>query len=312
MLLLMGPLRELELKHLIALDAVATERTFAKAADRLGYTQSAISQQIAALERIVGAKIFDRPGGPRPVELTPFGARLLGHGRDLLARVDAVDEDLERFRHGEVGRLVVGAFQSVCSTVLPEVVGRLYALRPGIEVRLVENDFDEELSSQLMLGALDVSFIVGTAPRPAFDTRRLMEDPFVLLARPGQFPDGPVEVADLVGVPMIGQPASSCQLLNESGLRAAGCDPSYVFRSNDNGTVAAMVRAGMGVAVMPQLCVDPDDARISLHPLRPAVPARVISIAWRSDRTLSPPAQQFIELAVEVCERLSVRPALIC
>ena len=77
MLMFMVALRELELRHLVALDAVATEGTFARAAERLGYTQSAVSQQIAALERAVGEKVFDRPGGPRAVELTPFGAELL-------------------------------------------------------------------------------------------------------------------------------------------------------------------------------------------------------------------------------------------
>lgn len=308
--MLMGTLRELEMKHLIALDAVATERTFARAAERLGYTQSAISQQIAALERIVGAKLFDRPGGPRPVELTPLGARLLKHGRDLLARVDAVEEDVDRFRNGDVGRLIVGAFQSVCSTVLPEVVARLYGQRPEVELRLVENDFDEELTGQLMLGALDLSFLVG-ADRPGLVCRPLMTDPFVLIARPGQFPAGPVDIGALSGTPMIGQPPSSCQLLNENGLRAAGCEPNYVFRSNDNGTVAAMVRAGMGVAVMPALCVDATDARIALHPVQPEVPERIISLGWRADRTLSPAAELFIALAAEVCADLEKRPALV-
>ena len=70
-------LRQLDLKHLVALDAVADTGTFGRAAERLGYTQSAVSQQIASLERILGDKVFDRPGGPRPVALTPLGAELL-------------------------------------------------------------------------------------------------------------------------------------------------------------------------------------------------------------------------------------------
>ena len=96
----MSNLRDLEIRHLIALDAVAAEGTFAKAAERLGYTQSAISQQIASLEKVVDAKVFDRPGGPRPVSLTPFGEQLLLAARDLLGRVDSLAEDLQRFRTG--------------------------------------------------------------------------------------------------------------------------------------------------------------------------------------------------------------------
>ena len=90
-------LRDLEVRHLIALDAVATEGTFGRAAERLGYTQSAISQQIAALERLVDGKLFDRPGGPRPVELTPLGAEVLDAARDLLNRVEAAGQRIDIF-----------------------------------------------------------------------------------------------------------------------------------------------------------------------------------------------------------------------
>jgi DNA-binding transcriptional LysR family regulator len=107
--------------------------------------------------------------------------------------------------------------------------------------------------------------------------------------------------------PMIGQHENSCQLLNEAGLRSSGIDPAYVFRTNDNGTVAAMVRAGMGVAVLPLLCTEPDDPRTELHPLTPAIPARRISIAWRAGRTLSPVAQRFVELADDVGAELTER-----
>jgi DNA-binding transcriptional LysR family regulator len=94
-------------------------------------------------------------------------------------------------------------------------------------------------------------------------------------------------------------------LLNEAGLRSAGLDPSYVFRTNDNGTVAAMVRAGMGVAVMPLLCTEPEDPRTELHPLDPPIPGRRVSIAWRAGRTLSPAAGAFVELTTAVCAELS-------
>ncbi len=295
----MSQLRELEFRHLIALDAVASEGTFGRAANRLGYTQSAISQQIASLERIAGETVFDRPGGPRPVELTPFGEQLLAHGRRLLSQLDGIDNELDRFRHGEVGRLTVGTFQSVSATILPRVVGRIRKDHPDLDLTAFESDHDAELDERLTSGELDISFMVGDIP-DAFESAHLLNDPFVLVARPGQFPSGPVALADLAGEPMIGQHENSCQLLNEAGLRSAGIDPSYVFRTNDNGTVAAMVRAGMGVAVLPLLCVEPDDPRTALHQVTPAIPTRHISVAWRKDRTISPAARRFIDLAVEV------------
>ena len=307
MLMLMSLLRDLELRHLFALDAVAAEGTFARAGERLGYTQSAVSQQIAALERAVGEKVFDRPGGPRSVELTPFGAELLRGGRDLLARVDSLADDLDRFREGYTGRLTIGTFQSISSAVLPMVLGRFRAAHPDVEVHLLETDVDEDLEEHLERGQTDVSFLVGwvaDAAQSGFESRLLLTDPFVLIARPGQFPSGPVSLAAFADEPMIGQHPNSCQLLNEAGLRSAGLDPSYVFRSNDNGTVAAMVRAGMGVAVMPLLCTEPEDPRIELHPLDPPIPGRQVSIAWRAGRTLSPTARAFVELTIAVCAEL--------
>lgn len=307
--MIMSTLRELDLRHLVALDAVASHGTFARAAERLGYTQSAISQQIAALERAVGEKVFDRPGGPRAVELTPFGVELLRGGRDLLGRVDALADGLDRFRAGHVGRLTVGTFQSMSSAVLPTVLGRFRSAHPDVEVQLFETDVDEDLEEHLERGQTEVSFLVGRLDDPAqsgFESLLLLTDPFVLVSRPGQFPPGPVPVASFAAEPLIGQHPNSCQLLNEAGLRSAGLDPTYVFRSNDNGTVAAMVRAGMGVAVMPLLCTEPDDPRIELHPLDPPMPGRQVSIAWRSGRTLSPAARAFIELTTAVCAELPV------
>ena len=297
--MIMSQLRDLEFRHLVALDAVASEDTFGRAASRLGYTQSAISQQIASLERIAGEPVFDRPGGPRPVELTPFGEQLLAHGRRLLMQLDGIDNELDRFRHGDLGRLTVGTFQSVSATMLPRVVGRIRHEHPDLDLTVFESDHDDELEQRLASGELDISFLVGDVPT-GFQSAHLLNDPFVLVARPGQFPSGAVDLADLAGEPMIGQHENSCQLLNEAGLRSAGIDPSYVFRTNDNGTVAAMVRAGMGVAVLPLLCVEPDDPRTALHQLTPAIPARHISVAWRTGRTISPAARRFIDLAVEV------------
>ena len=77
----------LELRHLVALEAIASEGSFGRAAQRLGYTQSAISQQIASLERIVGQRLVERPGGPRPVTLTEAGALLLSHAEGIMARL---------------------------------------------------------------------------------------------------------------------------------------------------------------------------------------------------------------------------------
>lgn len=300
----MPTLRDVEIRHLEALDAVASTGTFGRAADQLGYTQSAISQQIAALERVLGAPVFDRPGGPRPVELTPLGGELLERGRRILTQLDVMSDELDRFRNGEVGMLSIGTFQSASATILPLVVGRLRERYPDLELSVFESDHDQELEGRIESGELDVSFMVGDGGA-GVETEHVITDPFVLIARPGHFPPGPVAISELSVEPMIGQHANSCQLFNEAGLRAAGLVPSYVFRSNDNGTVAAMVRAGMGVAVLPLLCVETEDPRLSIHPLAPAISDRRITVAWRADRTLAPAAAQFVEIAIQVGELLA-------
>src|SRR5947208_14695455 len=94
-----------ELRHLAALQAVAEGGSFGRAAARLGYTQSAVSQQIATLERLVGERLVDRPGGPRPVTITQAGTVLLRHADGIVARLRAAQADLAALRDGSAGPL---------------------------------------------------------------------------------------------------------------------------------------------------------------------------------------------------------------
>src|SRR5438309_11956794 len=102
-----------EMRHLAALEAVAEEGSFGRAARRLGYTQSAVSQQIAHLEKVVGARLLERPGGPRAVSLTDAGRLLLRHADAIVARLAAAQADMAAFQAGEAGPLRVGILQSV-------------------------------------------------------------------------------------------------------------------------------------------------------------------------------------------------------
>ncbi len=301
-------LRDLELRHLAALDAVATEGTFGRAATRLGYTQSAVSQQIAALERVIGGSLFDRPGGPRPVMLTPLGEVVLTHARDIIARVDATGDAVDRFLAGTAGRLDVGTFQSVSNVLLPAIVRRLRSEYPDLDIRLLEHEDVDAGADAVVAGELDVTFAIGLRTGQ-LESVLLLEDPFVLVAPAGELADGPYPTAALSGTSLIGYPPSSCQLAIEDGLRACGVDPTYVFRTNDNGAQLAMVRAGMGWAVMPLLAVDTRDPAIDIRMLAPAVPPRAICISWRRDRTLSPVASRMVDIACDVAADLRQQAA---
>src|SRR5438046_320987 len=150
-----------EVRHLAALQALAAEHSFGRAARRLGYTQSAVSQQIATLERIVGERLVERPGGPRPISLTEAGELLLRHAESIVARLKAAQADLHALRSGEVGRLRVGAFQSVGARVLPEIMRRFTEQWPQIEVQLAEQE-DDEIVDAIVHWGIDTCFMLHT------------------------------------------------------------------------------------------------------------------------------------------------------
>ncbi len=299
-------LRDLELRHLAALAAVAREGSFGRAATALGYTQSAVSQQIAALERIVGTPVFDRPGGPRPVELTPAGRLLLVHADALLARIGVLEETLADFKAGIDGILSIGTFQSVSVRVLPEVLRRFRAERPNVAVRLTDQDDWGPLIDGLRDRRHDVIFVEESAVvGEDMDFVPLCHDPFVVLSPPGTDLARPgaatVRTADLDGVTALSQNNLACQRLVDDTLRDLGVDLHVVFRTDDNAAVQAMVRAGVGHAVMPALAVDLEDPRVVVRRLDPEIPPRSIGIAVLANRAVAPAAQRFIEIARDVC-----------
>lgn len=296
------PVTDVELRHLGALAAIAEEGSFGRAAARLGYTQSTVSQQIAALERAVGGAVFDRPGGPKPVRLTPLGSVVLGHGRELLAKAEALAHAVDRFRAGD-GRIDIGTFQSVSNVILPSVVRRLRDEHPGCDIRL-----SEEEPEQPQIGDLDLLFYDGRIDGDV-EHLKLLDDPYLLVAGAGTFPDGPVPLELLDGAPMVAWPLTCDQPAMEQALTRGGARPQIVFRSAVNDTLLSMVRAGLGSAVLPWLAVRgadvPSDDRLRVHELRPSPPPREIYLHWRSGRTHSPLAARAIEIAAEVAAELA-------
>ncbi len=173
-------------------------------------------------------------------------------------------------------------------------------------MRFVEEDENELLVARLVAGELDATFLVGPADDDRCESIRLFADPFVAIAcrqRGSDTDVRPISPAELAAEPMVGQQDNSCQAIIDEGLRVAGADPSYVFRSNDNAAVQAMVRAGMGRAVLPLLAVDLADPEIVVCPIEPPIPPRVIYLVLPVGRTRSPALQHFVDLARGACSR---------
>jgi DNA-binding transcriptional LysR family regulator len=302
----------LDLRHLVALKTIADEGSFGRAADRLGYTQSAVSQQIATLERVVGLRLIERPGGPRPISLTEAGQILLRHAEAIDARLRAAKADMEALSAGEAGRLRIGTFQSVGARVLPTLLRRFAEAHPQVEISLQESSNEDELLELVERGELDVTFNTLPLPSGPFEVVELLRDPYVLVVPAGSplaASARPPSLREITLQPLIS--FSRCRAIDvvETQLGSSGRTPNVVFRSDNNGTVQGLVGAGVGISVAPLLTVDADDKSVVVIDLGGRIAPRVIGFAWHRDRHRSPAAVAFVETAISVCGALSIEPA---
>ena len=297
----------LDLRHLVALKAIADEGSFGRAAERLGYTQSAVSQQIATLERIVGLRLVERPGGPRPISLTEAGSILLRHADAIQARLLAAKADMSALEAGDAGRLRVGTFQSVGTRVLPSLLRRFSETHPNVEIVLRESVDEAELLQMIERGELDLTFWTLPVAAGPYESVELLHDPYVLLVPAGSplaALERPPSLKEIALQPLIGFNQCSAMEHVEKQLGSSGRAPTFVFRSDNNGTVQGLVGAGVGVSVAPLLTVDADDGSVELVHLQGRIPPRVIGLVWHADRHRSPAAEAFVDTAIAVCREL--------
>ena len=302
----------LDLRHLIALKAIADEGSFGRAAAHLGYTQSAISQQIATLERIVGLRLIERPGGPRPISLTEAGRILLRHADAIQARLLAAKADMAALEAGDAGRLRVGTFQSVGAKIIPTLLRRFSESHPRVEVVLRESQDESELLEMIERGELDLTFWTLPVAPGLYETTEILTDPYVLLVPAGS-PLAALRrtptLKEITLHPLIGFNRCTAMEQVESHLSSSGRSPNIVFRSDNNGTVQGLVAAGVGLSVSPRLTVDVDDPSVDVIDLQGRIPPRVIGLVWHRDRHRSRAAEAFVESAIAVCRELSAAAA---
>jgi len=298
-----------EIRHLTALAAVAEEGSFRRAATRLGYVQSAISEQIAALERIVGQQLVVRSRGAGAVELTDAGEVLLAHANAILARVKAAAADLDAVADGTAASLRLGIYQSVGARIVPRLLPRYARDWPNVRVLPRESPTDAGLFELVERGELELSFADLPLHAGPFESIELMDDPYVLVVPADSTLAGAGQAVldDIADLPLIGH--WTCRVLPrvEAELRAQGVEPNFVFRSDIIGTVQALVGAGVGNAIVPRLAVDFADDQVSVVELGADVPVqpRVIALFWHRDRYRSPAALGFVEAAREVCAQVT-------
>jgi DNA-binding transcriptional LysR family regulator len=300
-----------ELRHLVALKAVAEEGSFRAAATRLGYVQSAVSQQIAALEAIVGCRLVDRQRGTRRPSLTPQGKLLLVHADAIVARMRVAGAELDASAHSGSRVLRIGSFQHVSSRIVPHAVGRLRAREPDVEVTLVEHDADVDVLDPLRRGELDLGFAEWPLPED-FGAREVFVDTYVVVAAldsPLVALGRPVTLAEVARCPLIGHSGKRPRV--ESHFAELGLRPTFVFRSDRDATIQGLVAAGVGAAVVPRFSVDQTRADTAVVELDPpdAVRPWHVALAWPADRPPGDAAEKFIAATEEACRALGLAAA---
>src|SRR5919199_1845312 len=295
----------LDVRRLRVLREVAARGSFSAAAEALTYTQSAVSQQIAALEREAGTTLVDRSA--RGVRLTDAGRALVEHADVILARLADAEAELEAIAGLRGGRLRLASFPSAGATIMPEAIARFRDRHPGVELTLEPAEPEQSLA-KLRTGEVDLALDITAGYREpgedGIERLHLLDDP-MYVALPVGHPYARKrdlaleELADeswILGTTGSCPDASiflrSCQL--------AGFEPRVTFNSDDYFAIQGFVAAGMGASFIPDLALISVRDDIVVRSLGARPPARVIWAATLRDSYRSPAKQAMLDVLAEV------------
>jgi DNA-binding transcriptional LysR family regulator len=295
----------LDVRRLRVLREVAVRGSFSAAADSLAYTQSAISQQIAALEREAGVQLVDRSA--RGVRLTDAGRVLVGHADVVLRRLAEAEAELEAMAGLRGGRLRLVAFASAGSSLMPEAIARFRDRHPAVELTLAPAEPDEAVEV-LRSGEADIGMTIETMwAKPGDDgliRTHLIDDPMYLVLPAGH----PVAAKRRVSVGdlseeawILGSADASCpdsQILLRA-CNAAGFEPRIAFESDDYNAIQGFVAAGMGVCLIPDLALITVRNDVVVRDLGPKAPVRRISAITTEGGFCSPAKQAMLDVLEE-------------
>jgi DNA-binding transcriptional LysR family regulator len=299
--------------HLRTLIEVVRTGSFAEAARRLGYTPSAVSQQMSGLERAVRLTLFEREAHSVHAKLA---AELLAErSQEVLASFDALDHEIEAISAGSLGRLRIGSFPTASARLLPQGLAAFVQRYPRVDVHLDEGEPDELLPG-LQDGELDVALVYRydlvprTWPNRLVQTELLHEN--LLLLLPADHPLAgrhEVGLADLRDATWIasreGSAGSTCL---QRACAMAGFAPHIAFRSNDYDVVEGLVGAGLGIALVPALGHDSSVAGVAAAEVAGVRLQRHISALHRVASTATP-VQEVLTAFRQAAERMEPRRA---
>lgn len=281
----------LEVRRLQVLRAVVTSGSVSAAATNLGYTPSAISQQVAALEKEVGVALLERVG--RGVQPTAAGRLLTEHAAIIGKHVAEAETALADLRAGRTGRLAIRYFASVGATLIAPALARLRREHPGVQVDLQMTD-PAQVLLDVTQGRIDLAIVVRPHDRPHDGLRfvHLLDDPYRAVLPKGHrlAAKRVLDLADLADEPWVGSewPGPCLDAIVDS-CAAAGFSPDFVVDSEDYATAQGFVGAGLGVSLIPDLGLAGRHPHVVVRKVRNPHPVRAIHAAVR-DTSLGQPA----------------------
>ena len=295
----------LDVKRLRVLREVAARGSFSAAADALAYTQSAVSQQIAALEREAGTVLVDR--NARGVRLTEAGRALVRHADVILARLADAEAELDAIAGVRGGRVRLVSFPTAGATIAPRAIGRFRERHPGVEVTLAPREPDEGLEC-LKSGECDIALTVEAGfdriCDKAIDRHPLLDDP-MYVCLPANHPaagKARLRLKDLADEAWIMGITATCpdgQILQRA-CQGAGFEPRLAFQSDDYVAIQGFVAAGVGVCFIPDLALVAVREDVVIRQLEGRAPVRHILAATLAGGFVSPAAAAMLDILVEV------------
>jgi molybdate transport repressor ModE-like protein len=295
----------LDVKRMRVLREVARQGSFSAAAEALSYTQSAVSQQIAALEREAGTTLVER--GTRGIRLTDAGEAVVRHADAVLARLAEAEAELEAIAGLRGGRLRLASFSTAGATLVPLAIATFRSQHPAIELSLVEAD-PEDSVPMLKAGELELALIfepngITEHPDGGVERLHLLDDPmYAVLPKDHPLADKTrVRIKDLAAEqwinPTLDCPCSSIVI---RACSAAGFEPHIAFESDDYGAIQGLVAAGVGVALIPDLALTTVRDDIAIRSLGPQAPVRRVLAATLPGDYRSPATSAMLEILPEV------------
>ena len=295
----------LDVKRLRVLREVAAKGSFSAAAESLAYTQSAVSQQIAALEREAQTKLVERSA--RGVRLTEAGRALVRHAEVILARLADAEAELEAIAGLRGGRLRLVSFPTAGATIMPRAIALFRARHPHVELSLEPAEPDEALA-KLRSGACDIALTIDAPWRALEDDgverRHLLDDPmYVVLPREHPLASKPrIRLEELSSDPWISGSSGGCPdtLILLRACNAAGFEPRIAFHSDDYLAIQGFVSAGMGVSLIPDLALLAVRDDVAIRSLGGRPPERTIQAATLREGYHSPAVDAMLGILEEV------------